>query len=156
MSPELQRWLHDYLGLVVGVVVVLLGIGLRRRHLGVWSRWQLDTRITEGDRSFYRRQCRRRLQVAYLLIAIGTLIGAGDLLIPWNRVPTLFAIYWGGILLMSLWMMLLAIGDLMSSGAHARHALGESQTRLDELRAELLRIKREHADRGGRSRESDV
>lgn len=146
MSPELSQWLHDYLGLFVGAGIALLGFGLKRRHDKTWIAWQRDRSISEGDRSFYKAQYRRRVQVAALLIAIGTLIAAGDLLIPWDRIPTLFAIYWGVILMMAMWLMLLAIGDLVSTGTHNRHSLSESRERLQDLRSELDQIRDMHAN----------
>ena len=146
MSPELSQLLQDYLGLVVGAGIALLGFGLKRRHDKTWIAWQRDRTISEGDRSFYKTQYRRRIQAAALLIAIGTLIAAGDLLIPWDRIPTLFAVYWGVILLMAMWLMLLAIGDLVATGVHNRHSLSESRERLQGLRSELDQIRELHSN----------
>lgn len=146
-----QFW-HDNMGLLVGSALLVLSAVLIRMHRRSWRRWQQDRHLAEGERSFYRRQFRRRVQVAILLMVIGVMIAVGDKWIPWQRAPGLFTFYWMLIVVLALWIVMLAIGDQIAGMARARVAASRSRTRLTELRGELERIQRQHTQHKGNGR----
>ncbi|MCA9020207.1 MAG: hypothetical protein KDA74_08705, partial [Planctomycetaceae bacterium] len=82
------------------------------------------------------------MQTSSLLIVIGFLIVIGDSpYMPWKLYPGLFAAYWGGILLIALWVILCAIGDMSASRIRSTHLISRvhDQQRLLEKQLSELR-----------------
>ena len=67
--------------LVVGGLLLVLGGSWLRWHFRVWNEHRNDATLDERERRHYRRQFRRRVQVAGLLILLGALIPIGDMLL---------------------------------------------------------------------------
>ena len=71
----------------MGVALVTLGGVWLRWHVRVWRANRRDATLDDRERRHYRAQFLRRVQVAALLILLGLLIPAGDLLMePAKRV----------------------------------------------------------------------
>jgi hypothetical protein len=77
-----------------------------------------------------------------MLALLGVLLAVGDQLPIMKRRPGLFGIYWIGVLLMTLWVMLLAIGDYFATRAHGRVALSRLRHKQAELEQQIAEIKR--------------
>ena len=135
---------------VMGAGLALLGAWFLRLHWQAWRGHQADAALDDADRSFYRRQFRRRMQASGIILVIGVMLPIGDSLIPWRREDASVAtLYWLLVLGLTCWVLLLAMGDLLSTRAQSRAALSRLQRRQRELQEEADRLRA--AARGTRS-----
>ncbi len=103
------------------------------------------------DLDFVRRQFRRRVQTSALICIIGVLIIIGDLVIPWgrdgkgNRVAATFwfAVYWSGVLFLTFWVILLAIGDFLSIRVNTQSKMSRLRPPSGSLMKEAERLRDE-------------
>jgi hypothetical protein len=100
-----------------------------------------------AEREFHERRYRRRLQSSLMLGVIGLLV-LGELWLDvifqdaWARL-----LYWSGVGLLLLWLLLLAASDWLASRQHYRGQLTRLQTERDVLRADLERLRQKHRER---------
>lgn len=132
-------------GAVLVVVAGILGVVVWRIRQGLEP-------ILEGDpeaRLHADRQLRRRLQISAMLATVGILIATGDQLDQvFLQRPILFVLWVGVILMLVLWIVLMAIGDWMSTISYS--AIARTRLRF-ERRALESEIQRYHAEREGQS-----
>ena len=64
--------------LVFGIGLILLGLWLIRWHRAAWGSHRDDETTDDRGKLHYRRQFRRRMQIALLLILLGILLPVGD------------------------------------------------------------------------------
>lgn len=130
---------------LVGVVLILFGGWLIRSHWKSWRSHAADPSLDETELSYYRRQFRRRIQASGIILLLGILIPIGDRLIPMNRRDASVAtLYWLAILLLTLWVLFLAMGDLVVTRAHSRLAMSRLRhlkEKQRELQAEADRLR---------------
>ena len=69
---------------------------------------------------------------------MGVLFPLGDILIPWEKAPLIFAVFWGGMIMIACWICLLALGDYMASAA-------QHQTDREHLREQRMELEQELA-----------
>ena len=142
--------------LVAGSLLILFGAGSLWRHIANRSGQIADPELSEEDRLFSRNQFRRRVQTSGLICVIGVLILVGDLVIPWGRngrgdkvaATFWFAIYWSGIIILALWIMLLALGDFAAIRANSEGKLARLRAAQRSLQREAERLR---SDRDRRS-----
>jgi len=139
--------------LAFGIGLILLGLWLVRWHRAVWNAHREDEATDERGKLHYRRQFRRRLQVALLLILLGILLPIGDWLtervVLQRKNVQWVAAFWIAVLFMALWIMLLAALDWLSSRMHVRAtraALGTLERKRRELEAEVERLRRKRSN----------
>jgi len=139
--------------LAIGTALVVLGIALFRWHLMSWRKEREDPAIEERDRHHYRLRFRRRAQVSILLILLGILIPLGDAWMMQRKDPAWIALFWIGVLLMALWIMLLGALDWLSNRIHFRSTraaiagLAQKRRELEaQVAAEIERLKRERSN----------
>ena len=121
-----------------GGALIVGGILMLRSHKRVWEQQQADPELDEEDRSFLGRRYRRRMQASGLLTLIGLMLPLGDLVRVFAGAPGWFAAYWIVVLLLVMWLVMLAIGDLASTKVHTTIA-------LNRIRAEQRKLEREAA-----------
>lgn len=130
--------------LIFGLCLVIGGsLGLVW-HVRSWRQQQQNTDASSPDRLYYRRQFSRRIQATGLIVLIGILLPVGDSLIPWQRYPGAFAVFWMALLGLAMWVMLLGCYDLLSTRVHARDALSKLhllRQKQRELEQEIARIR---------------
>ena len=127
----------------VGAILLLVGLVMMRSHTRSWRQQNLDTTLDEFDRQHYYARYRRRLQTSAMIALVGILIAVGDSpLIPWRNFQRAFAVYWVVVLMFTLWIVLLAIGDLSSSRAHSQVALARVRKKQRDLESQVEQIKR--------------
>lgn len=122
--------------LIAGSLLLIFGGGAIWRHVRNRRQQIADESLAIEDMEFARRQFRRRVQTSLLICLIGILIIVGDLVIPWGRngrgdkvaATFWFAVYWSGVLLLTFWVVLLALGDFLSIRMN-------TQTKMSRLRA---------------------
>jgi hypothetical protein len=129
---------------------------LVRSNRDTWQRLKNDAGLDDADRTHYYARYRRRMQMALMLMFLGLLIPLGDpgknaaiRLIQWEKVPWLVPWFLGLELLVVVWVILLALGDMLSTTAHSRVALSRVREKQRELHDQIAELKR----RGSNGRE---
>ena len=124
---------------LVGGSVLALGLLLIRSHLRDRRVHQNDPLLTENERRHFELQFWRRMQGSALLSLLGILLGLSTDKLPWN--PKIFAVYLLVLLGLVIWIVLLALGDMISSRYHTRAALTRLRRQRQELEANLYRLR---------------
>lgn len=125
----------------VGALVWLFGIGMISWHVYRRRLYLSDTGIQPTELKFLEQQYRRRMQTSALTITLGALISMCDYLPQFRTSPGFAAAYVMGLLLISMWLVLLALGDAVASRVHMSQSLRKNrltrealQVAIDELR----------------------
>ena len=133
--------------LIFGGALSIVAIGLA---VFVWrTRRSLDLLVEsdEAARLHADRQFRRRMQVSGMLLVIGILIPLGDQL---DKVfltrPVLFLAWISAVVFLALWMVLLAVGDWVSTMTYS--SIANAQLRFERRELEE-QIRRYHALKSG-------
>lgn len=136
-----------------------MGLVMIRAH---WRAWQQHRQADEpvpadelglADRAYLHKRFRRRMQTSAGIILVGVLLPVGDFVIPWQRLangPQLFTLYWGGVLLITLWIILMAMGDLTMTRLHSRSTLDVHRAHVRELEQQVAELR----SRGSNGRHS--
>ncbi|MSR59560.1 MAG: hypothetical protein EXS05_18275 [Planctomycetaceae bacterium] len=150
-----------YASLAFGIGLVFVGGYLIRWQAVMWRSHRTDPGLEEREMRHFRRQYFRRMLVSALLILLGIMIPAGDAVMTWlgNNVPAaddqilqkryqaMFAGYWIIVLLITLWIVLLAAVDWLSTRVFVRKtrvALSTLARQRRELEAEVDRLRGRH------------
>lgn len=113
-----------------------------------WAHRQLiqNMKVTEAGYQIAERQIRHRLAVGFLLFLLAVAIPLGDQFdILFRARPGLFFAYWMGVLLLVFGMVVIALGDILSTLAYARISQVELRHERHELEEEIRRF-RKNAD----------
>ncbi|MCA9116415.1 MAG: hypothetical protein KDA79_15120 [Planctomycetaceae bacterium] len=129
----------------VGVALIIAGVLMIRSHRLTWAKQQQDPETDEFDRSHYRRRYQRRLQTSGLLVVLGVLIPAGDLLIPADA-PRLFTAWVALILILTIWVIVLGMGDMLATTAHSRVAIARIRQKQEELERAAQQARRQRTN----------
>lgn len=132
-----------------GVALVSVGITLLLSHRRAWRSQKNNPDLDDAARDHYYARFRRRTQASSILMVLGFLIPIGDLLIPWQRFPTLFFVYWGILIFLALWVVLLGLGDALATAARSRIELGRIRRKQRELQDQLSEIRRRDSNGRG-------
>ncbi len=127
---------------LLGLSATLLALHIRKWHA-------LGTDLANKDQqSFHRLQLRRRIQASAMIGLLGVAIAVG-MAIPWQRwplmtsrgsqLPLAFAGYWLLVILVTFWIVALALADLTHSRSHIRQLTRQHQIKRAELEAQLQR-----------------
>ena len=136
-----------------GLVVVAFIMGVF-----VWrARRELDA-VIEGDdgaRVHADRQFRRRIQVSVMLAVIGVMIAIGDQMDMFFGPRMVWFLLWvGAIFVLVFWMVLMALGDWLSTITYSEIAKAKLRFERRELEEQ---IRRYHASTNGHTaRDSDL
>ncbi|MBS0203884.1 MAG: hypothetical protein JSS49_13345 [Planctomycetes bacterium] len=135
--------------LVMGALLLLASVVIGLKQWWAHRRLVLNPKVDEVGYAHSERQIRNRLVVAIMLFLLGAAIPVGDQLDFFFRGHAgLFFAYWMGVLLIVFAMVVLALGDLLSTLAYAR----VSQVKLRVERRELEEeIRRYRAARNGQA-----
>lgn len=125
----------------VGALVWLFGILMVAWHVYRRRASLNDAGISPTELKFLEQQYRRRMQTSALTITLGALISMCDYLPQIRTSPGFAAAYVAGLLLLSMWLILLALGDAVASRVHMSQSLRRNrqlrqalQRAIDELR----------------------
>ena len=130
----------------VGITLILVAALLIASHLRAW-RTADHGGLREAEREFHVRRFRRRLQASVLLGVVGILI-LGDLgMERFFKEDLLRLLYWCGVVVLLLWLLLLAGGDWLASRAYYSREWNRLQVERSSLQADVVRLKREHRER---------
>ena len=143
----------------VGIVLVLFGAWLIRSHWRSWRSHTNDPALEPSELDYYRRQFRRRIQASGIILLLGVMIPVGDRMVPLNtRDASVATAYWLVVLVMTLWVLLLAMGDLVVTRAHSRLTMSRLRNlkeRQQELQAEVERLRAQAGRRGSSTQSED-
>ena len=125
-------------------MLIVAGLWLTMRHRRIRARREGDASLSEPERRFYRRQLRLRTMTSVLLVFLGILVPAGDLLFGRGERPDPLPLmmYWGSVLLLVLVMLGLAVTDLILTGRHTRDALSRVRAEQADLVQDLREFRR--------------
>ncbi|HSG70224.1 MAG TPA: hypothetical protein VLA12_07405 [Planctomycetaceae bacterium] len=123
-----------------GLCLCAFGMLLIRSHRKNWQVHQEELELDEADREHFRKRYRRRMQASGIIVLIGVLMIVGLLFITKDH-KLLFGFYWMFVLVLTFWLIALALGDAISIATYSRSA----QSRLNEqrriLEAEFERLR---------------
>lgn len=112
-----------------GILLMLLAGTMIFSHWRAWVRTREDDSVGEQERRFAWRQCRRRSQASAMIGIVGLGICIYQL-IPRDEVVV--TVYLGGMIFVVLWIMLLAIGDVIDTRTYFGRV--RRQQRSDQAR----------------------
>ncbi len=130
------------IAVLAGAALVVLGISMVVGHRRAWDGQKNDPELTEFDRVHFYRRFRRRMQTSAMLVVLGLLLAVGGTLIPWQNFGAATQLaYWIGVLLLTFWVILLALGDMIATRVHSRISLSQVRQKQRALEQELARLK---------------
>jgi hypothetical protein len=124
---------------LVSSLLVACAAGLMVWHVGAWraaGRGQWDA----AEHDYRRRQFRRRMQTSAMLGVAGAAIFVGQLLVPWAGSALFTVLFWGGTVLLLLWIALLAVADIVATKYHFGRLRHDNLVEQARLQAEIRRL----------------
>ena len=121
--------------------IVAAGVVFLAWQARAWS--VLSRKTALSDVEFLRRRFYRRAQISFLMIVLGLLLWAGRLMFSDTEHPLWAIGYWTVAALLTLWLVILATGDLLVGFYHfnqLKHRSDLEQVRLSLLADKLKRI----------------
>ncbi|MEZ6126702.1 MAG: hypothetical protein R3C49_26575 [Planctomycetaceae bacterium] len=124
-----------------GAIVSAIGISLVCYNVKAYRVHLRNTDLSRADEGFYSRQYSRRMQTSALAVTLGALIGLCGYLKAFRESHVFATIYLTCLLLLSLWLMLLAVSDVLATRVYAGRTRrtqgnlqGSLQQALDDVR----------------------
>ncbi|EAQ81811.1 hypothetical protein [Blastopirellula marina] len=96
---------------ILSALILCVAILMHATHHATWRRASADASIPAYRRNYLRLQFQRRMAVCYILAALAAAIMIGHF-IPRS---IFFIIFWGCVMLLILWMVVLAMVDMMAT-----------------------------------------
>ncbi len=127
--------------LLFGTLVSSVGFGMIVLHVVQRRNHMEDESLSETDRRFYDQQYRRRLQTSALTVTLGALIGLYGYIQALERSPLLATCYVIGLLLLSLWLILLALSDAVASRIYSSRVNRRQRKLRESLQEALMELK---------------
>jgi hypothetical protein len=118
----------------VGFAMIVLHVIQRRNHLD-------DETLSESDRRFYDHQYSRRMQTSALTVTLGALIGLCGYIPALEKSPVFATCYVLGLLLLSLWLILLAMSDAIASRVYSSRVNRQQRKLRESLQEALMELK---------------
>jgi hypothetical protein len=116
---------------------------LMNSHLRDWREvLRKKDELEQEEFDFRRQQFRRRMQTSAMLGVVGTAMLAGGLLMLIWPHPLVVTVFWGGVMLLVLWLGLLALADMAWTRFHFSRLKRNHLAEEARLQAELRRLKR--------------
>lgn len=128
--------------LVMGALLLLVAAALSLKQWWAYRRLTLNPKVDEAGYVHSERQIRNRLIVGGLMFVLGVAIPLGDQADFFFRArPGLFFAYWMVVLLLVFAMVVVAIGDVLSTLAYARVSQFALRRERRELEEEIRRYR---------------
>lgn len=135
-----------YIFIGVGALVWFFGIGMISWHVYRRRLYISDVGIHPAELKFLEQQYRRRMQTSALTITLGALISMCDYLPQFKTSPGFAAAYVMGLLLISMWLVLLALGDAVASRVHMSQSLRKNRLTRQALQTAINELRQKQAD----------
>jgi UDP-N-acetylmuramyl pentapeptide phosphotransferase/UDP-N-acetylglucosamine-1-phosphate transferase len=137
--------------LLVAFFLMAVSAGLTVWHFKSWHAAQAEP-LDRGERAFRWRQFRHRTQTSGMLGMVGVAIFLGTVLTPWIASPLFTLMYWGAVLLLLLWLVLLALADMLASRFHFSRMHNQYVIDQAKLRAEARKLQGAEGNGKGNAR----
>jgi sterol desaturase/sphingolipid hydroxylase (fatty acid hydroxylase superfamily) len=137
----------NYNQLASYLLALLLGLtsaGLIVWHVRGRQRFA-EEELGERERNFRRRQFRRRVQTSAMIGLLGAAILVGQLLMDAAPFWKFKVIYWIGVLVLVLWIVLLAIADMAATSFYYSREKTDFVVQHAKLQAELRKAREEES-----------
>jgi hypothetical protein len=132
------RWLGQFLAIALPLAIVALGVLLLVLHRRAWQAARRS--LTDGaELAFQGRRYRRRLQTSGLLVLLGVAMEGGQCIAADKR-PSLFVFFWCAVAMLAVWVLALAVCDVIATRMHLRQQMRQQLIERAKLQAELTRI----------------
>lgn len=143
--------------LVVGALLLCVAVFMALKQWWAHRRLVQNTKINEAGYKIAERQIRHRLAVGVMLFVLGVALPLGDQLDFFFRVrPGLFFVYWMGVLFLVFVMVVMALGDVLSTLAAARISQVDLRRERQELEEEIRRFRAQRENSPEKPGETDV
>jgi hypothetical protein len=119
--------------------LLLCAAGLMTLHVRTWRRARRQE-LQSDDLDYGRRQYRRRMQTSAMLGLLAVAIFVGQLVTARIESKLFVFGYWGGVLLLVVWVALLAVVDLLATKHHFSRMRHTYLVEHAKLQAELRRF----------------
>lgn len=127
--------------LLFGSLVSAVGFGMIVLHVVQRRKHEEDASLSEIDRHFYDQQYRRRIQTSALTVTLGALIGLYGYIEGLEQSPLLATCYVIGLLLLSLWLILLALSDAVASRVYSSRVNRRQRKLRESLQEAIMELK---------------
>ncbi len=132
--------------IAVGAFVWLFGIAMVAWHVRQRQKAVNDAGLPPADLKFAEQQYRRRMQTSALTITLGALIAMCDSLPQFRDSPGFAAGYVATLLLLSMWLVLLALGDAFASRVHMRKSMRRNRQTRQSLQEAIDELRRQQTE----------
>ena len=138
--------MKDWLPMTLaGAFLAIMGVFMIRSHLRTWRRHRDDSSLAERELQYCFAQYRRRLQTSAIISLLGVLLFVGDVVLyrvlPEENFVGVFGIYWIVVLCLTLWIVVLAWGDVTAIRVHSKTVLNRHLKEQRKLEKELAELK---------------
>ncbi len=127
--------------LLFGSLVSSAGLAMIFWHVVQHRRYLEDDSLSSRDQRFYDQQYRRRMQTSALTVTLGALIGLLGYIPALEASPVFATVYVMGLLLLSLWLILLALSDALASRVHSKRVFRRQKQLRDSLQEALMELR---------------
>ena len=133
--------MKSWIAVGVGAGLLLTGLLFMRWHVQEWRQEKNDPDLDPNDRKHFYARYRRRMQTSGMLVFLGVLIPLGDWLIDRNKNPLPATIVWIVVLLLTMWVIVMALGDMLSTRTHSQVALSKVRQKQKELERQVAELR---------------
>ena len=127
--------------LLFGSLVASVGFGMIVFHVLQRRNRLEDATLSDTDFRFYGQQYRRRMQTSALTVTLGTLIGLCGYIQALQTSPISATCYVFVLLLLSLWLILLAVSDAAASRVYSSRVRRRQRKLRKSLQETLMELK---------------
>ena len=133
--------MKSWIAVGVGAALFATGVLFIRWHVHEWREEKNNPGLDPNDRRHFYARYRRRMQTSGILVLLGILIPLGDWLIDRNKNPLPATIVWIVVLLLTMWVIVMALGDMLSTRTHSQVALSKVRQKQKELERQVAEIR---------------
>ncbi len=133
--------MKSWIAVGVGAALFATGLLFIRWHVLEWREEKNDPALDLTDRKHFYARYRRRMQTSGILVVLGILIPLGDWLIDRNKNPLPATIVWIVVLVLTMWVILMALGDMLSTRTHSQVALSKVRQKQKELERQVAELR---------------
>jgi hypothetical protein len=130
-----------FVAAATGGILVLVGGLFLRWNVREWRAAKQDGGLSDRDRLHYHRRFRRRAQTSTMLILLGVMLPLTMWVLDSDANPGVKTAVFLALVLLTGWLILLALADMASTRAHSRSALTEIRARQRELERRIAELK---------------
>jgi hypothetical protein len=134
--------------IIFGTVLIVLSVGLMISH-AMARRSQTMSALDDEERTYLARRFRRRMQASALIGVVGVAVLGG----LWVDRPPGEALYWCGVFLLVIWILILAGADAASTQSFFREMQSRRAAEHVALHKEIERYRR-HEGNGQNEKEN--